>query len=316
MEMTETQLIESKELRNQYMESVEVLDKVKALVLLHNDIGATTQMVANYFEVEVDTIKYHMYTNKEHAEELKENGMKTLTKEEIVLSLPNQLKTKRGGFDILDEKGNIVDSGSNKGITVLTRRTILNLAMMLEGSLIAKEIRKQLLDAMEEKQVVKTVVNNITEEQQLQLAIFSAETEEERLLAMSRLNAFHKRHIVQLENVIEEQKEKVTYHDLVLSSSDAVAITVIAKDYNMSGAKFNLLLNEVGVQYKVDGTWVLYSKYDGKGYTKTDTYSNGDISKIITKWTQKGRLFIYETLKEKLGMLPSVENIYSNKDIK
>ena len=120
-------------------------------------------MVANYFEVPIETIKYHVYTNKEHSEELKENGL-TLENKENLLSLSDQLKTKRGGFDILDDNGNIVGTGSNKGIMLFTRRTILNIAMMLDNSEVAKTIRSVLLDASENKTVVKEIIKDNQED--------------------------------------------------------------------------------------------------------------------------------------------------------
>ena len=86
-----------------------------------------------------------------------------------------------------------------------------------------------------------------------------------------------------------------------------VSISVIAKDYGMSAKKLNSLLHNKGVQYKQGYIWLLYQKYADKGYTKTKTYTSttteGDVYAVVhTYWTQKGRLFIYDLLKQ--------ENIY------
>ena len=70
----------------------------------------------------------------------------------------------------------------------------------------------------------------------------------------------------------------------------------------------NEFLHNHGVQYKADGTWMLYQKYSKKNYTKTVTYYN-TLSKrtvVYTKWTQQGRLFIYELMKA-TGNLPVME---------
>ena len=114
-----------------------------------------------------------------------------------------------------------------------------------------------------------------------------------------------------LTNKIEEQKPKVNYYDVVLKSKDAVLVSVIAQDYGMTAKAFNSLLYENGIQHKLDNTWVLYAKYVGNGYTKSETYSytkpNGENgTKVHTKWTQKGRLFLYEFLKN-IGVLPNIE---------
>ena len=110
---------------------------------------------------------------------------------------------------------------------------------------------------------------------------------------------------------IAEMKPKATYYDLVLACPDALPITVIAKDYGWSGKRMNKFLQEKKVQYKLGDTWLLYAEYADKGYTKSETVSykgkNGDDhSKVHTKWTQKGRLFIYELMKA-AGYLPIVE---------
>lgn len=47
-----------------------------------------------------------------------------------------------------------------------------------------------------------------------------------------------------------EMKPKVSYYDIVLSCKEAVAITVIAKDYGWSARKMNKKLHELGVQFK------------------------------------------------------------------
>ncbi|MEV2699523.1 phage antirepressor KilAC domain-containing protein, partial [Paenibacillus larvae] len=70
---------------------------------------------------------------------------------------------------------------------------------------------------------------------------------------------------------------------------------------------FNQKLHELKVQYKQGDIWLLYAKYQDKGYTQTTTHViDADKSKVNTKWTQKGRLFIYELLKQQ-GILPVIE---------
>lgn len=105
--------------------------------------------------------------------------------------------------------------------------------------------------------------------------------------------------------------EKTTYLDLILESPDDILITQIAQDYGFSAVKFNRILNELRIQRKVNKQWVLYSRYMGKGYigSRTQNYvdSKGqERTSITTTWKQKGRKFLYETLK-KHGYLPLVE---------
>lgn len=108
---------------------------------------------------------------------------------------------------------------------------------------------------------------------------------------------------------LAEAKPKLSYYDMVLQSKDALPITVIAKDYGLSGRKLNQLLHQLGIQYKQSGVWLLYASHAGNGYTDTKTHviDDGNHAKIHTYWTQKGRLFIYDLLKNKLGLLPVIE---------
>ncbi|MFC5773718.1 phage regulatory protein/antirepressor Ant [Ectobacillus antri] len=100
-----------------------------------------------------------------------------------------------------------------------------------------------------------------------------------------------------LEQQVKENEEKVTYYDTILQSNSTVNITQIAKDYGLGGPTLNKILEEEKVQYKLNGQWLLYSKHQDKGYTKSKTHidSTGE-PRMHTKWTQKGRLFIHQVL--------------------
>lgn len=106
---------------------------------------------------------------------------------------------------------------------------------------------------------------------------------------------------------VNELQPKATYYDLILQNKSLLSVTKIAKDYGWGAPTMNKKLYELGVQYKQGDIWLLYAKHQDKGYTQTHTHivDSGD-SKISTKWTQKGRLFIYELLKRN-GILPMIE---------
>lgn len=121
---------------------------------------------------------------------------------------------------------------------------------------------------------------------------------------------------LRLANAVQEQKinelqPKADYTDEILKSAGAMTVTQIAKDYGMGPKETNKLLNKLGIQYKQSGQWLLYAKYQSFGYTKSETVpivrANGmnDFS-VNTKWTQKGRLFLYDILKQN-GVLPIIE---------
>ena len=116
---------------------------------------------------------------------------------------------------------------------------------------------------------------------------------------------------VLLTQQVSESRPKADYYDKIMQSKSLVTITQIAKDYGWSAKQMNDKLHELGVQYKIGGQWVLYSKYQDKGYTFSTTVDitkkdgSSDV-KMNTKWTQKGRVFIYSLLKEN-DILPTIE---------
>ncbi len=113
------------------------------------------------------------------------------------------------------------------------------------------------------------------------------------------------------EQKIAEYEPKISYLDSILSSTDSVTISQIAADYGMSPQQMNKLLHKLGVQKKVGNQWLLCKKHMNQGYTKSHTTeipkADGGTKIVMnTKWTQKGRLFIYELLKKE-GYYPQMD---------
>ena len=127
-----------------------------------------------------------------------------------------------------------------------------------------------------------------------------------------------------LERQVQELSPKASYYDLILNCKDLVSVSEIAKDYGLTAKRLNEILKQLNVQYQLPGqkTWLLKSKYAGKGYTgsKTHDYLGSDgenHTKMHTYWTQSGRLFIYDLLKSRCGILPIIEreSIPTSKEI-
>lgn len=112
------------------------------------------------------------------------------------------------------------------------------------------------------------------------------------------------------DKAISEMLPKVSYLDRILQSKSTVCTTQIAQDYGMSAKKFNIELRNLRIQHKVGGQWILYTPYASKGYVHSETFipenSKTGRTVMITKWTQLGRIFLYETLK-KADILPLIE---------
>ena len=138
----------------------------------------------------------------------------------------------------------------------------------------------------------------------------------EKIMARALVYAEQKIATLEIDNQVKDQqiaelKPKATYYDLILQCSDLLSVTEIAKDYGMSAKGLNKKLHELGVQFKQSGIWFLYAKYQDKGYTQTKTQnipkSDGTQGvKTHTYWTQKGRLFLYDLLKNS-GIFPMIE---------
>lgn len=138
------------------------------------------------------------------------------------------------------------------------------------------------------------------------------------IAARAWADAMEQKQLVEKENValatqIEAMKPKVDYTDKILQSSKTVPITLIAKDYGMSAQAMNKVLHDLHIIWKCCEQWVLYADYQGNGYTHSKTEpnlnKNGDVCGYHTQleWTQKGRLFLYNFLKEKRHLLPMIE---------
>ena len=142
-------------------------------------------------------------------------------------------------------------------------------------------------------------------------ALMLAAKQQEQIEEQQRQLEANSNEIVELNGAIAEMQPKVTYVDMILASKETVTTTQIAQDYGQSAKAFNVLLRNFGVQHKVGGQWVLYAKHLPFGYVQSDTFpivhKNGTNGTVMhTKWTQKGRLFLYEELK-KHNVIPIIE---------
>ena len=142
-------------------------------------------------------------------------------------------------------------------------------------------------------------------------ALMLAAKQQEQIEEQQRQLEANSKEIVELNGAIAEMEPKVTYVDMILASNETVTTTQIAQDYGQSAKAFNVLLRNFGVQHKVGGQWVLYAKHLPFGYVQSDTFpivhKNGTNGTVMhTKWTQKGRLFLYEELK-KHNVIPLIE---------
>jgi anti-repressor protein len=111
----------------------------------------------------------------------------------------------------------------------------------------------------------------------------------------------------QAEEALAIERPQAEYTRNVLSSEGYMTVTQIAKDYGRSAKWLNKVLYTEEVQYRSGNQWLLYAKYADKGYTVSGTHVVGDQSYVSTYWTQEGRKFIYDLIKERYSLTPRNE---------
>ena len=141
---SEVALLESRTLRADHLARVDVLEKVKALQLLPDGLHVTTEAVAQYFAVHKEAV--HSVVRR-HREELTNNGMIILSGDDLHLSDVVKTTTSSDGDPESYPQG-------RSHLRVFTRRAVLNIAMLLRDSDVARRVRTYLLDTEQSPRTV------------------------------------------------------------------------------------------------------------------------------------------------------------------
>lgn len=204
-----------------------------------------------------------------------------------------------------DEKvrNNVPTLGGNQEAWMLTEDGVYEVLMQSRKP-IAKQFKKEV------KKVLKSIRNNggyIANQEQLTPEQIVANA---LIVAQNIINNQNKQ-IEEMSVKMSELEKKSDYLDVILQSKETVTVTQISQDYGLSAKAFNKLLANLGIQHKVNGQWILYAKYLGEGYVHSKTVqitrSDGRKDTVMnTEWKQKGRIFLYNLLKDN-GYLPLIE---------
>mgnify|MGYP000042177866 CR=1 FL=1 len=202
-------------------------------------------------------------------------------------------------------------TGKNYKEYLLTRDGFSLLVMGFTG---AKSLQWKLkyIEAFNKmEQYIKEQVPQLTEEDQAILSIVNSTSKAETALAIKNYKEVVEKPLIETiekqSDAINELKPHAEYAERVLEDKKTLLTpTQIAKDFGMAGKALNALLHDLGVQYKQNGQWLLYAKYQGKGYTGP---YQPDIpnAKPQTRWTQAGKKFIHDILR-KNGYKTILEN--------
>lgn len=206
MKISEETMISNKELQEQYISRVDVLDKVKDLFLIPAIECMTIKQVADYYEVPVETIRT---TYKMNREELVSDGAIKHSISDIKNSIGCEstnlkISNRKGAMEIeIDENTKIVVP--NVGVILFPKRAILRVGMLLRDSVIAKEVRTQLLNIVEIAQEEKPeiITQEIQKEEDLLLNIgkaFATGDVMKLMTATQEYSNYQNRNIKKLEN--------------------------------------------------------------------------------------------------------------------
>lgn len=271
------------ETRSKMAGRVEVLDKVKKLFLLPQLNMMTVEHVADYYNVDRDAINSCYYRNKE---EIDLDGVeKRIAKSffERDFHFENHVKYRsHTDFQLSD---GVILRVPNVGVRLFSKRAVLRIGMLLRDSVIAREVRTQLLNAFEKTDDGKN--GDIT-----------AFCE-----AAMKYTSFKQRHINRLEAKINEDKPKVEFAETFGSGKDPVSVGTYAKllcDRNGIDIGRNRLFVWMRDNGIVDGQNIPYQKYMNAGWFKVVSIQKPDVGRNIptTRITAKGQQKLFELISK------------------
>lgn len=266
--MDQVTIIEQRDVREQFIDQVGVLHKVKVLTMLPDNLHVTTDMLANYYEVSEEVIRQTVVRN---GDELSEDGVMTLY-----------------GEQLSDMKSRCQISSRAKAMTFFPRRAILRIGMLLRDSEVARRVRDYLLNTEEiatpehrhaafEHRLPQTYLDALKE-------LVRAEEERVRLVELNG-----------------ELQPKAEMFDVFLSAENTQTISDVARTLGVGPRKLHDFLREQGVIFKSNDDYVPYAKYKPYGYfqvvQKPVGYGESTINRKQTRVTPKGVEFIAQLLK-------------------
>jgi prophage antirepressor-like protein len=191
-----------------------------------------------------------------------------------------------------------LDLGSLQGETWFVTEDGLYEVLMKSRKPIAKQFKKGVKAILKE---IRTKGGYIASKADDTLELIMA-----RALQIAQITIENHKQRVQMlegENTIQQEQirqlaPKADYTDKVLQSISTYTMTQVAKELGMSAIALEKRLHDEGVMFKQSGQWILYAKYQDRGYTKTRThhYTHSDGTtgtNTITVWTESGRAFIH-----------------------
>jgi phage antirepressor YoqD-like protein len=211
--MSDLTLPEARAERDSLAARVDVLDKVGTLTTLPDDTHVTTDMVATFYEVDPDAVRWHVKNNRE---ELDDDGYRVIARSEF--------EREFGSLSNLDPRA--------RSIALFPRRAVLRVGMLLRDSHVARQVRDYLLDAEKPAPSGRARAELLT---RADLARMVLEAEEEKAVIAAAL---------------ESAAPAIAYHDRYVANDDAATIKSWAAQFGLSEPKAYALLLDRKVIYR------------------------------------------------------------------
>lgn len=253
--ITSESMVDNHDLRNELIARTEVLDKVKKLLLIPEMNCMTIRQVADYYEVDVDTIQRCYQRNRT---EIVGDGVANKTPKvfkDLLTEQDVQLVQNRTNLVIQIDDNTRLEI-PNRGIKCFSKRAILRIGMLLRDSKIAQEVRTQLLNIVEHtaEEKPELLTQDIDDEEKLQAAIgkaFATGDIMEFATAAQAYTAFQRRHI----DRIETSNKLLTAE--VLHISDRKMFNRVMRKFASTlhisfGVAFSMLYKQLSYRYGTD----------------------------------------------------------------
>lgn len=314
MKYTENMITENVDIRNELINRVDVLNKVKKVLTLPHTEVMTMQQVADFYEVPLNTIESCYNRNKN---EIDMDGVVVMTPKTYKEFLKTSGKSLKNGYTQLNGRMVVhIDDNTdviipNRGVKVFPENAILRVGMLLTESPIALEVRTQLINVLNVVKEVQPelVTREIDKEEALYLDIVKniiSGNRENVLVAFQNVVDYHKRHVLEMEKKIDEietaNQELETANQVITSNlkviSDRSSLSrvirclarVKSKSYSQAWNEFYTFLN-----YKAH---INLKKRGGKPYVNHINDNEWDtIQQVLVGYIEKNGLNATEFLK-------------------
>lgn len=293
--ITSESMVDNHDLRNELIARTEVLDKVKKLLLIPEMNCMTIRQVADYYEVDIDTINRCCQRNRT---EIVGDGVANKTPKvfkDLLNEQDVQLVQNRTNLVIQIDDNTRLEI-PNRGIKCFSKRAILRIGMLLRDSKIAQEVRTQLLNIVEHtaEEKPELLTQDIDDEEKLQAAIgkaFATGDIMEFATAAQAYTAFQRRHI----DRIETSNKLLTGE--ILHISDRKMFNRVMRKFASTlhisfGVAFSMLYKQLSYRYGID----LKKRGDRKTpyiqYIKDDEWDK--VQKVIVAILEKYNVNVKE----------------------